>query len=157
VVGSDLGFEALDATWRFEAAWISDTPVTRTDLRYDKVDSANWAAGFEFYPGDGDFRVNLQLVGVNMIDAPRVLDRKNTYNFNGSVHGEFGNNRWRMDTRFFFGLDTKDNYVNPEITFIGWEPHEIYAAWHYFDGDDETIGGYWKDSSLLTLGLRTQF
>ena len=157
VVGGDLGFEALDATWRFEAAWISDTPVTRTDLRYDQVDSANWAAGFEFYPGDSDFRVNLQLVGVNMIDAPSVLDRKNTYNFNGSVHGEFGNNRWRMDTRFFVGLDAKDNYVNPEITFIGWEPHEIYAAWHYFDGDDETIGGYWEDSSLLTLGLRTQF
>ena len=157
VVGGDLGFEALDGTWRFEAAWISDTPVTRTDLRFDKVDSANWAAGFQFFPGDSEFRVNLQIVGTNMIDTPSVLDNENTYNFNGTVHGEFGKNRWRMDTRFFFGLDRRDIYINPEITFIGWEPHEIYAAWHYFDGDDETIGGYWEDSALLTLGVRTQF
>ena len=89
--------------------------------------------------------------------TPSILDNENTYNFNGTVHGEFGKNRWRTDTRFFFGLDRRDIYINPEITFIGWEPHEIYAAWHYFDGDDETIGGYWEDSSLLTLGLRTQF
>jgi hypothetical protein len=157
VVGGDLGFEALDATWRFEAAWISDTPVTRSDLRFDKVDSANWAAGAQFFPGDSEFLVNLQIVGINMIDAPSILDRENTYQFNGSIHGEFDKNRWRMDTRFFIGLDEKDIYINPEITFIGWEPHEIYAAWHYFDGHDETIGGYWQDSSLLTLGLRTQF
>ena len=68
-----------------------------------------------------------------------------------------GQNRWRLDTRFFLGLDRRDIYVNPEVTFIGWEPHEIYAAWHYFDGDDDTIGGYWEDSALLTLGLRSQF
>jgi hypothetical protein len=157
LVGGDFGFEAVDATWRFEAAWISDTPVTRSDLRYDEVDSANWAAGVEFHPGDSEFRVNLQIVGTNMIDAPSLLDRKNTYNFNGSVHGEFGQNRWRTDIRFFAGLDARDIYVNPEVAFIGWEPHEIYAAWHYFDGDDETIGGYWEDSSLLTLGWRARF
>ena len=157
VVGGDLGFEALDGTWRFEAAWTSDTPVTRTDLRFDKVDSASWAAGYQFFPGDSEFRVNLQIVGTNMMDTPSILDNENSYNFNGTVHGEFGKNRWRTDTRFFFGLDRRDIYVNPEISFIGWEPHEIYAAWHYFDGDDETIGGYWEDSALLTLGLRSQF
>jgi hypothetical protein len=157
VAGGDLGFEALSATWRFEAAWISDTPVTRKDLRYDTVNSANWAAGVQFYPGDSDVRVNLQLAAINLIDSPNVLDRKNLYNFNGSLFNEFGNNRWRLNTRFFIGLDKKDIYVNPEITFIGWEPHEIYAGWHYFNGDEQTVGGYWEDSSLLTLGWRSRF
>ena len=32
VAGGDFGFEAMSATWRFEAAWISDTPVTRSNL-----------------------------------------------------------------------------------------------------------------------------
>ena len=157
VAGGDMGFQALDATWRFEAAWISDTPVTRNDLRYDTVDSANWAAGVQFFPGDTDVRVNLQIVGVNLIDSPSILDRKNIYNFNGTIHGEFGNNRWEGSTRFFVGLDKKDIYFNPEIAFIGWEPHKIYAAWHYFSGDDETVGGYWEDDSILTLGWRAEF
>ena len=157
VAGGDFGFEALSATWRFEAAWISDTPVTRSKLRYDEVDSVNWAAGAQFYPGDRDVRVNLQLSGINLIDAPSVQDRKNIYNFNGTVFSEFGNNRWQSNTRFFIGLDEQDFYINPEISFIGWDPHEIYAAWHYFNGDDETVGGYWEDSSLLTLGWRSRF
>jgi hypothetical protein len=157
VAGGDFGFEALSATWRFEAAWISDTPVTRKDLRYDTVNSANWAAGAQFYPGDSNVRVNLQITGINLIDAPAVLDRTDIYNFNGSIFNEFGNNRWQATTRFFIGLDQKDIYINPEISFIGWEPHEIYAGLHYFNGEEETIGGYWENNSLLTLGWRSQF
>jgi len=157
VAGGDFGFEALSATWRFEAAWISDTPVTRKDLRYDTVNSANWAAGAQFYPGDSDVRVNLQITGINLIDAPAVLDRTHIYNFNGTIFNEFGNNRWQAETRFFIGLDKKDIYINPEISFIGWEPHELYAGLHYFNGAEETIGGYWENNSLLTLGWRSQF
>ena len=157
VAGGDFGFEALAATWRFEAAWISDTPVTHTNLVYDTVNSVNWAAGAQFYPGDGDVRVNLQVTGINLIDATDVLDRTNIYNFNGSIFNEFANNRWQAKARFFVGLNQKDIYINPEISFIGWEPHEIYAGWHYFNGDEDTIGGFWEDNSMLTLGWRSQF
>lgn len=157
VAGGDFGFEAMSATWRFEAAWISDTPVTRKDLRYDTVNSVNWAAGAQFYPGDGDIRVNLQIAGINLIDAPAVLDRTDIYNFNGTVFSELGNNRWQAKTRFFLGLDQKNIYINPEISFVGWEPHEIYAGLHYFNGEEDTIGGYWENNSLLTLGWRSQF
>jgi len=157
VIGGDAGFEALSATWRFEAAWLSDTPVTRKDLRFDTVNSVNWAAGAQFYPGDSDVRVNLQITGINLIDAPAVLDRTHIYNFNGSIQNEFGNNRWQAKTRFFLGLDQKDIYINPEISFIGWEPHELYAGIHYFNGEEDTIGGFWENNSLLTLGWRSQF
>jgi hypothetical protein len=157
VAGGDFGFEAMSATWRFEAAWVSDTPVTRTNLLYDTVNSVNWATGVQFYPGDSDVRVNLQLAAINLIDAGDVLDRRNVYNFNGSVFGKFGNNRWQSSNRFFIELDEKGIYFNPEISFIGWERLQIYAGWHYFSGDDQTIGGFWKNSSLLTLGWRSQF
>ena len=147
----------MAATWRFEAAWISDTPVTHTNLVYNTATSINWAAGAQFYPGDSDVRVNLQVTGINLIDATDVLDRTNIYNFNGSIFNEFANNRWQAKARFFIGLDQKDIYINPEISFIGWEPHEIYAGWHYFNGDEDTIGGFWEDNSMLTLGWRSQF
>ena len=157
VAGGDFGFEAMAATWRFEGAWISDTPVTRKNLKYDTVNSVNWAAGAQFYPGDSDVRVNLQIAGINLVDAPSVLDRTEIYNFNGTVFSELWNNRWQAKTRFFVGLDQKDIYINPEISFVGWEPHEIYAGLHYFNGEEDTIGGYWENNSLLTLGWRSQF
>ena len=157
VAGGDFGFEAMAATWRFEGAWISDTPVTRKNLKYDTVNSVNWAAGAQFYPGDSDVRVNLQIAGINLIDAPSVLDRTEIYNFNGTIFSELWNNRWQAKTRFFVGLDQKDIYINPEVSFVGWEPHEIYAGLHYFNGEEDTIGGYWENNSLLTLGWRSQF
>ena len=157
VAGGDFGFEAMATTWRFEAAWISDTPVTRKDLRYDTVNSVNWAAGAQFYPGDNDIRVNLQIAGINLIDSPAVLDRTHIYNFNGTIFSELWNNRWQAKTRFFVGLDQKDIYINPEISFVGWEPHEIYAGLHYFNGEEDSTAGFWENNSLLTLGWRSQF
>ncbi|MCW8916182.1 MAG: hypothetical protein OQK24_10055, partial [Magnetovibrio sp.] len=76
MVGGDIGFEAAGAVWRLEGGWLSDAPVTRTSGAYDTVRSVNWGAGMEFFPGDGDTRVNLQLTGVNHIDAPAVIDRR---------------------------------------------------------------------------------
>ncbi len=157
VAGGDIGFEALDAAWSFEAAWLSDVPVTKTDISYTTVEGVSWAAGAEFHPGDGDVRVNLQLIGTNLIDAPRVLDRTEIYTLNGAVDIPFAHERWRVNTRFFIGLDKKDIYINPELAYIGWEPHEIYLANHYFTGSAGTIGGYHQDHSLVTLGWRAKF
>jgi len=157
VLGGDMGFEALDAAWSFEAAWLSDIPVTKTDVSYTTVEGVSWAAGVEFYPGDADTRVNLQLIGTNLIDAPHVLDRTEIYTFNGAIDIPFAHERWRLNTRFFIGLDKKDIYINPELAYIGWEPHEIYLAAHYFTGAAGTLGGYHQDHSLLTLGWRAKF
>ncbi len=157
VVGGDMGFEALDAAWSFEAAWLSDVPVTKTDVSYTTVEGLSWAAGVEFYPGDADTRVNLQLIGSNLIDAPRILDRTEIYTLNGAVDIPFAHERWRLNTRFFIGLDKKDIYINPELAYIGWEPHEIYLAAHYFTGSAGTMGGYHQNHSLLTLGWRAEF
>ena len=157
VAGGDVGFEAAGATWRFEAAWLSDIPVTAVDKGYTTVEGINWGGGVELYPGDGDTRVNLQIVGNNLVDAPKVADRDNTYSFNGIVDAPFARQRWRAKLRWFLGLDESDVYLNPGISFIGWEPHEIYLQGHYFDGDDGTFGGYHQDHSLLTLGWRAEF
>jgi hypothetical protein len=156
-LGGDVGFEAAGATWRFEAAWISDLPVTRDNMTYTEVEGINWGAGVEFHPGDGDTRVNLQIVGTNLYDAPNILDRSDIYNLNGSVEIPFAQERWRARMRFFVGLDERDIYANPEIAFLGWEPHEFYLELHHFDGEDGTLGGFHEDHSLLAVGWRAEF
>jgi len=59
--------------------------------------------------------------------------------------------------RFFAGLDKEDIYLNPEIAYVGWEPHEFYVEAHYFDGDEGTLGGFHQDHSLVTVGWRSTF
>ena len=156
-VGADAAIDAAGATWRFEVVHSSDNPVTRRDGTFTTTEALSFGAGAEFFPGDGDTRVNLQLVGMNMFNAPSVLDRSETYYLNGELEMPFDRERWRLDVDFNIGLDADDVYVNPQITFLGWEPHEVYAGVHYFDGDDNTFGGFHEDHSMINVGWRSAF
>ncbi len=157
VAGGDLAFEAKGVTWRAELAYLSDVPVTTTDLRMVTVKALDWVAGAEFYPGDANARVNLQLAGHHLLQTPDIIDRTHIYSFNGSVEDVFAYNRWRAKLRFSFGLDKRDVYLNPELAYIGWEPNEFYVGAHYFDGADGTPGGFHRHHSLIVAGWRARF
>jgi hypothetical protein len=157
LVGGDAALAAGAATWRLEAAWRSDVPVTTRDLRLATVTEWAWVAGAELYPGGGDVRVTLQAAGRHLANAPAVLDRRDAVNVNGSVEAPFGHGRWRARVRFLLGLDQAEHYVNPELAFDGWEPHRLYIGAHLFGGDDRTAGGYHADHDLLVAGLRLAF
>jgi hypothetical protein len=157
VFGGDVGFQAHGATWRFEAAYLSDMPSTTRDLRMITLKGVDWVGGVEFYPGDANARVNLQLAGHHLINAPAVLDQTDTYLLNGSVENVFSYNRWRAKLRFSVGLNKHDVYLNPELAYVGWEPNEFYVGMHYFDGADGTLGGFQKDHSLIVLGWRAHY
>jgi hypothetical protein len=121
------------------------------------VKSVNWGAALELFPGDGDSRLNLQLTGTKLMRAPSVIDRAESYTFNGTYEVPFANNQWRAKTRFYVGLDEKDVYLNPEIAFTGWESQELYLEFHFFDGDKGTPAGFYEDNSIITLGWRIKF
>ncbi len=150
----DLGFEALGGTVKFEAAWNSDSPVTRSDGRFTSVESLAWGIAFELFPGDADTRINLQLIGNHLLDNPSVLDRDNALAFNGSLESPFGDNNWRARLRFNIGLDMHDLYLNPELTYTGIRNQEVYLETHVFDGAKGSVGGFFEDNSLLTVGWR---
>jgi hypothetical protein len=155
--GADAAIDAAGATWRLEVLYSRDNPVTRRDLSYTTTPGVAWGGGVEFFPGDGDTRVNLQLVGTNLIDAGAVIDRKDIYSINGEIEVPFDRERWRAKFDFYTGLNERDIYLNPELAFLGWEPHEIYVALHYFDGEEETIGGYFEHNSSINVGWRASF
>ncbi|MEJ2344258.1 MAG: SPOR domain-containing protein [Gammaproteobacteria bacterium] len=157
VLGGDFGFQAHGATWRFEAAYLSDMPATTQDLRMITLKGVDWVGGVEFYPGDANARVNLQLAGHHLFNAPAVFDQTDTYLLNGSMEDVFSYNRWRAKLRFSVGLNKRDVYLNPELAYIGWEPNEFYLGMHYFDGADGTLGGFHKDHSIVVLGWRAHY
>jgi len=157
VVGGDFGFAALGGTWRFEAAWVSDHPVTTTDVLLDTESAVDFVAGAEFFPGGGDTRLTMQLAGHVLTRDRDILDQTSIFNLNGEVEHPFSFNRWIWKVRWAAGLDERDFYVNPEIRFVGFEPHEFYGAAHFFSGTERNANGFFRDNDLFVIGWRARF
>lgn len=157
VVGGELETEAAGATWRMEVAWSSDNPVTTLGLQYRTVRGLAWVVGSEFFPGDSETRVTLQLAGQrSMVNEP-VLDRTRLLYLTGDVEHPFAQGRWRANMRFSLGLKERDNYVNPRLTYTGIDQHELYMAAHLFGGTDKTLGGYYRRNDTVSLGWQAKF
>ncbi len=157
IIGADAAFDWKAVTWRMEAGWFSDLPATTTMLEYKTYNGFQWAGSAEFYPGDADTRVNLQLSGRHLNEREKILDLDNTIALSGEIESLFANERWKLSTRFNIGLTHEDYLLAPEIAFLGWEPFEVYSAFHYLDGAEQTIGGFYKDNAMLSFGVRGKY
>jgi hypothetical protein len=156
-VGADLELVSGGYTWRTELGYTDNVPVTRPTTAMDTTHSLDWIGAVEFFPGGGDTRVNLQLVAHALQTDRSILELKEYYGANGEIESTFGQGRWKAGMRFSGGFNVKDIYLSPKLSYVGWEPHELYVAAHYFDGEARTLGGFHQDHSLITLGLRTRF
>ncbi len=157
IVGGDMAFQWKQFTLRFEGVWFSDLPATTSTLEFETYDGFRWASGVEFYPGDADTRVILQLSGTHIDEKEKIIDRDNSVTLNGESETLFSNNRWRFSTKFNIGLDIKDIYISPEISYLGWEPFEVYSAVHYLDGNEQSLGGFYQENSMITIGWRGRY
>lgn len=155
--GFDFAFTRGDAVWRMELGYSSDNPVTTDAIEFRTVPAWDWVGGVEFFPGGRDTRINLQLAAHKLNTNLDIFDLDDYYAFGGEIETELDNGRWKIGSRFNLGLNVRDIYLNPSIRFLGWEPHEIYLAYHYFDGSSQTLGGFHEDHSFLALGWRSQF
>ncbi|MHB1213368.1 MAG: DUF1302 family protein [Thiobacillus sp.] len=156
-VGADLALVSGGLTWRMEAGYTDDVPVTLATTAMDTTHSLDWIGALEFFPGGGDTRINLQLLAHALQTDRSILELKEYYGANGEIETRFGQGRWKAGMRFSSGFNVKDLYLSPKLSYVGWEPHELYIAAHYFDGDARTLGGFHQDHSLITMGLRTTF
>ncbi len=157
IVGGDMAFQWKQVTLRFEGAWFSDMPATTENLEFKTYDGFKWATGMEFYPGDADTRVILQLSGNHIDEKEKIVDRDNSMTLSGESETLFSNNRWRLSTKFSLGLDIKDIYISPELSYLGWEPFEIYSAVHYLDGSEQSLGHFYQENSMITVGWRGRY
>ena len=155
--GADVEFVAGNYTWRMEIGYTDDVPVTLQTTALDKTSALDWVGAVEFFPGGKDTRVNLQLTAHKLNTSKNTLEMKEYYGANGEIETTFAQGRWKAGARFSTGLNVHDVYFSPKLTYLGWEPHELYVAAHYFDGEARTLGGFHQDHSLITLGLRTRF
>ena len=86
-----------------------------------------------------------------------VLELKSYVGLNGEVESRFGQDRWKAALQFVTGLSVNDVYLSPRLSYVGFEPHEIYLAVHLFSGSERTLGGFYRDNDFVAVGLRTRF
>ena len=158
--GIDGEWVAGDLTWRFEIGLSSDVPVTLAGAamgRMGRATAREAVVALEFFPGGKDTRVNLQLALRSLrADAP-FLEVARYAGVNGEIESTFAQGRWKAGLRFASGLNVHDSYLAPRIAFVGWEPHEIYLAGHWFKGETQSLGGFHRDHGFVALGLKTRF
>lgn len=158
VVGGELELQRGGATWRLETAYSSDVPMTRrSDLGFTTDSAVDLVLGVEFFPGDADTRVTLQWSGHRAFNDASVLDRTRYHGFSGEIEHPFASGRWRANLRFYAGLDQRDVYVNPKLTYLGFEPHELSVGFHHFSGNDQTPSGFYSENDLVAVGWMTKF
>ena len=157
-IGADFELVRGGYTWRMEAGHTDNVPVTlAATTSMGSTRSLDWIGALEFFPGGGETRVNLQLVAHALQTDRNILELKEYYGANGEIETHFSQGRWKAGMRFSSGFNVRDLYLSPKLSYVGWEPHELYVAAHYFDGEARTLGGFHQDHSLVTLGLRTRF
>lgn len=157
VVGGDIAVPIGRTVIRAEGAWLSDVPVYKTDLSKDFVDSFLMVAGAEMYPGDGDLQIILQASAQILSGANNTLDRKEVYAVNGTIENEFFQGVWVAGIDYAFGLNKKDIYLNPGVTYKGIDNHEIFLEGHYFEGAPDTLGDYFHHNSIVMAGWKYHF
>lgn len=156
-VGADMELTRGGLTWRMELGYTDGVPVTLPTTAMDTTRSIDWIGALEFFPGGKDTRINLQLVAHALQSDYSILELEEYYGANGEIEASFGQGRWKAGMRFAAGLNVEDVYLSPQLSYTGWEPHELYVAAHYFDGEAQTLGGFHQDHSMITLGLRSTF
>lgn len=161
MLGGELSAALGAITTRAEVAYLSDEPVTAirgATLAYTTVPAYEAVAGIDWWPGDKDTLVVVQLAGRHLDDqGETLLDRTHALALNGSIRTEWGRGNWQARLRYSFGLDSRDNYLNPTLTWLGWDGQQITLGGHWFSGEDATPGGYYADNDFLYLEWRLDF
>lgn len=149
----DMGLSLL----RIELVKLQDVPVTGLDLAILESEQLNWIVDMEFYPGDRDARINIQFTGNRKTAEAPFLDDNESYTLNGQVEYAFAHDRIRFQLRSRVGLSEEEYYLSPKLIFRNFEPLELTVAYHAFDGEAQTVGGFFDSRDYIALGGKLTF
>lgn len=155
--GVDAEVAAGGVTWRTELGYSDGVPLTAATGAMVRTRAVEWIGAAEFFPGGGNTRVNLQLLARHHRTGQPVLQLRNYAGLNGEVETTFDQGRWKASMRFAAGLNVRDHYLAPKISFVGWEPHELYLVLRRFGGEARTLGGFYDANDMVAVGIKTRF
>lgn len=157
VLGGDVAVPVGSSVLRAEGAWITNVPVYTDQFMTDNKDAFYIVIGGEFYPGNEDLRVIAQLSAYVLSNDNHIIDRGQIYTLNGSLENQFNYGRWVVNLDYSFGLNAREIHLEPQLTYKGWDQHEVYVGMNYFSGSTQTIGGFFEDNLQFNIGWNYKF
>lgn len=151
IAGGEMAMAIGKLTMRAEAVYMSAEPVTREDGSYQTVPAWEAVAGIDWWPGDKDTLVVVQLATRWLDTSEPVKDQVTTVALTGSVNTEWGRGDWEARGRYFVALNQNEYYFNPYVTWKRFAPHELIVGAHVFGGSERTVMGYYDDNDQVYL------
>lgn len=157
-VAADAEWVAGGITWRGEIAHNRDLPMTALSGGPLQAHSTDLAGGLEFFPGGRDTRVNLQVLWRSVATGGEATVELQRYAaVSGELESSFEQGVWKAALRFSSALTIHDLYLSPRLSYMGWEPHEVYLSGHVFQGSARSYGGFMRRNDSVALGLKMRF
>tara|TARA_B100001248_G_scaffold56953_1_gene37961 strand:+ start:1696 stop:3348 length:1653 start_codon:yes stop_codon:yes gene_type:complete len=154
IYGIDIGTSIGKGLWRFEFSYTTKSLVPLSNGTFPQRGIYEYATSYEFYPGDTDVQVNLQLSG-SIADLESGEETENDRHFLvGQIMDLWWNGKVEPKFKFQIGLDRSDIYMNPELRFLNYQPHIFYLAYHHFSGEESSFAGFYDDNDMLSLGYQ---
>ena len=158
VPGLDMSAAIGKLTMRAEAVYLSREPVTTDAGNYKTVPAWEAVAGVDWWPGDKDTLVVIQLAA-RWLDTggDNVLDQTTSIALAGTVSTEWGQGDWEAHLRYFVSLNESEYYFNPKVTWNRFAPHLFTLGAHVFGGSERTVMGYYDDNDIVNLEWKLQW
>ena len=157
VLGADVCWAQEQGTWRLEAAWLSDMPVTTWDFAYSTTPAVLWAMAWEFFPDSWDARIQLQLNSRHHLRGRNIVERNTKLGFSGDLDCFLDRQRWRIRLQYVIGITDHELYLHPELARLMARHGEWYLGAHIFSGKAGTLGGLYRNNDLIVAGWRRRF
>lgn len=152
IFGAELATQIDLLTVRAEAVYLSEEPVTTKSLKFTTVPAWEAVAGIDWWPGDKDVLLVLQLAGRYLDTAGlSILDRTHFFSLTGSVRTDWGRGDWMAETRYLVGLNKEEFYFNPRLTWTGWSPHQFILSGQFFSGSEDTLSGFYSTNNQVSI------
>jgi len=143
--------------WYFEVAFTEKEPVTTKDLRYETSFATELFVQYEHKFPSHKLLSASSVEFRNLETVEEILDRRSTARFGQlfSMHSE--DRRWLWGTQARVGLDKKELYLHPFMTYQYNRFMNLRAELSLYYGESETEFGYHHEQHQLSMSWLAYF
>ncbi len=148
----DLGLFNLG----LELAHITHYPATQESFLPMTLPVWMWVISTEWYPGDGNDQVNVQIVGVTG-EFEDTIEESGPIYILGQWQTYFHRREWQGTLRTFYFLGETTGSLNINIAWLLHEPHRFALDSYYYWGAADTLGEAWQKTRSVGVSWSWSF
>ena len=143
--------------WMFEMGLDPSYSVLNSNFQVVKGSRYSWRLGLEMNDLSWLGQLALRASGDKLVFNQPVAELKEFYDLSLKWWKRFAAEKWELSLRSMVAVGRSNIYLNPQLQYLGWEPHSISLGYHFFEGAEREVGGYYSNKDVVSLSLRGSF